>query len=120
MITESISILLIVLFIIFILLRGKHADYAISVCPTLIVPTGHVLVTFFLFASKNVITLQRPQIVIAFADIVFLAITCALFAIFSHKIKNIKTKHIYLFTMIGYSVILTCAFVYQTINPVLI
>ncbi len=115
MITESVSIVLIVLIIVFMLVRTKHADYAISVLPTLIIPAGHILVTFALFASKDIITVERPSIVFAFSDIVLLSITCALFALFSHKIKNKRTKHVYLWTMISYSVILTWAFVYQTL-----
>ncbi len=120
MITESVSIIAIVLIIIFTLIRSKHADYAVSIVPTLIVPTGHIFVMAFMYVSRGFFNFARPAIIFAFADIVLLAITCALFALFSHKIKNQKTRYIYTWTMIIYSVILTWAFIYQTLNPILI
>ncbi len=120
MITESISIVLIVLIIIFMLIRTKHIDYALSVLPTLIIPSGHILVGFALFAMRDIYAPLRPGMVFAFADTVLLAVTCALFALFSHKIKNKRTRNVYVWTMIGYSVILTWAFIHQTISPMLL
>ncbi len=114
MVTECVAILLIVLFIEFILVRTKHIDYAVSVMPTLIVPSTHLLAVFTMFATGKLFLISRPEIVLAFVDIISLSITCALFALFSFKIKSKKTRHIYLWTMVGYSIILTSAFIYQT------
>ncbi len=67
-----------------------------------------------MFATGKILSIPRPEIVLALADIISLSVACALFALFSFKIKSKKTRHIYLWTMVSYSVILTSAFIYQT------
>ncbi len=113
-VTESIAILIIILFILFALLRSQHADYTVSVAPLLIIPFVHLIVNAAMYVAKSGTFNFRPNVVLAFADVISLAISCALFAIFSNKIKNIRTKRVYICVMVGYSIILTCAYIYQT------
>lgn len=116
MITESVSIIAITVCIILVFLRAKRAGYAISVIPLLLVPSMHLLVTGVLFATRSVHYPLPGVVMLAFADIAALAVSCALVVLLSSRIKSKKNKQLYVLLTIGYNVILTCAYVYQTLE----
>ncbi|MEG2653193.1 MAG: hypothetical protein RSA17_06410 [Ruthenibacterium sp.] len=117
MITESIAISAIALCLMFLFVRGKHPDYAISVSPILLVPIIHLTALLALRAADGFLPTVPYQMMVAWADMAALAVSCALFVTFSVKIKSKKTKRLYIMLMVGYSVLLTGAYVYQTLEP---
>lgn len=117
MVTESIAIIALTLCMVFLFVRSKHPDYAASVSPILCVPTMHLLAFLVLRAADHVWVNVPFQIVVALADIVALAVSCALFVTCSVKIKRVRTKRLYIVLMVGYSVVLTCVYVYQIMEP---
>ncbi len=118
MVTESIAILIITLFILFALLRSEHADYAVSVTPLLITPIVNLIISGLIYVLPNSALPFEANVIIIFSHIFALAVACALFVLFSNKIKNANTKKVYVIVMLGYSIILSCAYIYQLIVPV--
>ncbi len=118
MVTESIAILIITLFILFALLRSEHADYAVSITPLLIIPIINLVVSGLIFVLPSTVLPFAPNVMIVFSHILALAVSCSLFVAFSYKIKNVHTKRVYICVMVGYSFLLTCAYIYQSIIPV--
>ena len=119
MVTESVAILAITLCMIVVLVRAKHPDYAASTLPILIVPFVH-LITLPLFRRYGGVFYQGPyQLLQAFADIAAVAVSCLCIVLLSGKIKSTKSKKLYVFLLSGYNIILTCAYVYQTLHPIL-
>ncbi|MEG0178603.1 MAG: hypothetical protein RR654_03530 [Oscillospiraceae bacterium] len=110
MLAECIAVLAITLCMTAIFIRSGHRDYAASLLPLLIVPGGHIFVWVLLKLFSNIIPNLPILICSSFADIASLAISCLLIFFFSGK-------KLYLVILSGYNIILTCAFVFQTLVP---
>lgn len=117
MLAECIAVLAITLCMTAIFIRSGHRDYAASLLPLLIVPGGHIFVWMLLKLFSNIIPNLPILLCSSFADIASLAISCLLIFFFSGKIKNKRNKKLYLVILSGYNIILTCAFVFQTLVP---
>lgn len=118
-ITESIAILAITLCMIVIFVRSKHADYAFSTVPILIVPAMHLLAMMVLRTYGQVLYHGPYQLPVSLMDIVALAISCLCIIGLSTKVKNAKNKKLYIALLSGYNIILTCAYVSQLMHPIL-
>ena len=120
MIMESVAILAVTICIMVVFIRSKNTDYAISVTPLLCVPAAHLLFRPVFAGLQFWIPKMPKQLSLAFTDIAALAVTCLLIFLFSSKIKNAKNKKLYIALLSGYSIILTCAYVYQTLQPLFV
>ncbi len=119
MVTECAAIIAIIICIAFIFMRSGHGDYALSVLPLIIVPFVQIIAPF----AANIIVgfglARYIAMTVSVIDIGALALTCVLIIITSVKIKSKKNKTLYIVLMCGYSVVLTCALVSQTIAPLI-
>lgn len=117
MLAESISVLAITLCMLVLFLKAGHKNYAASLIPLLIVPAGHIFTQLLLYIINHYAHGVPIAIISAFVDMALLAISCLLVYFFSCKIKYPRNKKIYLVMLSSYNVILTCAFVFQTLIP---
>ncbi|MEF9866163.1 MAG: hypothetical protein RR576_12310 [Oscillospiraceae bacterium] len=117
---ESVSILAITACIIVLFLRSGRTDYAASTMPILVVPLVHSFTWGVSKVMHNVLQGYTAQVVLSFADIAALAVSCLLIFFFSSKIKSTKNKKLYIILLSGYNIILTCAFVYQTMFSIIV
>lgn len=104
---------------IFVFIRAGHSDYAASLVPILIVPSAHLIAAPLLRMTDSLLVDIPYQLSLAFVDIAAVAIACLLVILFSAKIKSKKNKNVYVILLSGYNIILTCAFVAQTLHPIL-
>ena len=104
---------------IFVFVRAGHSDYAASLIPILVVPFAHLVGAPLLRMMDSFLTNVPYQLSLAFLDIAAVAIACLLVILFSGKIKSGKNKKVYIILLSGYNIILTCAFVAQTLHPIL-
>ncbi len=114
MVTECVAILAISLCMIAVFIRTGHGDYALSTTPILAVPAIHLLAIPFSWWTDAFFSRLPPQSIVAFADIGAAAITGLLIMFFAGKIQSPKVKKLYVCFLGGYSIILACAFVHQT------
>lgn len=119
MVIESISILAILCCLLVVFIRAHRPDYAISITPIMILPFAHLVALGILKAAVILLPFSSYYICLAFVDIAALAISSALLLLFSVKIKSKRNKRLYIMMLAGYNVILTCAYVYQTLQPML-
>lgn len=119
MTTESISILAITLCMMFLFVRAKRPDYAVSLVPLLLVPAAQLLALPVAHALGGLAPHMHYRMVVAFADVAALAISCGLVELFSSRIKSKKNKRLYIALLIGFNIILACVFIYRTLQPIL-
>ncbi|NCC07999.1 MAG: hypothetical protein EOM30_08155 [Clostridia bacterium] len=119
MITECAAIIAIILCMVFIFMRSGHGDYALSVLPLIIVPFVQIIAPFAAHLIVGMGFSKYPAMTAAVIDICALALTCVCIILTSVKIKSKKNKNLYIILMCGYSVVLTCALVSQTIAPLI-
>lgn len=117
MVTESVAILAVTICMILLFIRAGHGDYAASLIPLLIVPFMHMLAVLTLHAFHGIFVSIPYALLVSFADIIGLAISCLLIIVFSNKVKSKKNKRLYIVLLTGYNILLTCAFVWQILQP---
>ncbi len=108
--SESVAILSLYLLIFILLLRKKHPGYAFSVVWLSLLPCAHLLfglLSFTPFANVFPVPFSTVQ---GFVDLLATVISVAAIAMFSRKIESLKNRRIYLFSLIGYSVLLGWAY----------
>ncbi|MEF9969037.1 MAG: hypothetical protein RR867_03425 [Ruthenibacterium sp.] len=116
-VTECVAILAITLCMVVVFVRAGHGDYAASLVPILIVPAAHLVATPLIHLFASAFTALPHQMLLAFADIAALGIACVCVVFLSAKIKSRKNKRVYMVLISGYNILLTCAFVAQTLSP---
>lgn len=113
MLVESIAIVMILIFIVVIFLRAHRKDYAMASLPFLLVPLAHALIMilgeFFRFANTPLFR--------AGGDVLALAVSIAMTAIFSTQVKSRRSRYVYLCLCGVFSVALTLIFIYQIYLP---
>lgn len=100
-----------------VFVRAGHGDYAASLVPILIVPAAHLVATPLIRIFASALTTMPHQMLLAFVDIAAVCIACVCVAFLSAKIKSKKNKRVYMTLISGYNILLTCAFVAQTLSP---
>lgn len=118
LVTESIAILAITLCMGAIFVRRQRADYAASLVPILLVPAVHLLATLLLSRYGRFVYYGPYQLPLALADIAALAVSCLCIILLSVKVKSKKNKQLYIVLLTGYNIVLTCAFVYNILHPI--
>lgn len=117
MVIESISVLAILICLFVVFIRAQRPDFAVSITPIMILPFAHLVALGILKAAVYLLPFSSYFVCLAFVDIAALAISSALLLLCSGKIKSKRNKRFYLIVLAGYNVILTCAYVYQTLQP---
>lgn len=105
MFVEAVSMLMIFSVMIFIFLRAKKKNYAISIVPLLILPFVHTVME--LFGSHMSINVR------AVADVVALAVAVALMGCFSNFFMKGKSKFLYLLICGGFTTIVCIIFLFN-------
>ncbi|MGD9559857.1 MAG: hypothetical protein AB7V55_04535 [Oscillospiraceae bacterium] len=120
MIREGIAVLLIGVLLVFAYLRTKHYGYAVAVLPVCFIPVGHLLINLILYMTKGAFFFGiRPAVVIAFTDLLTLAITCVSIVVISRRIESKHNRRLYLAAMLAYSVLLGWAFIFSSVFIIL-
>lgn len=116
MIAESFAILIIGVLLLITFLHKRHPGYALATLPVFFVPAGHLIITLVLKISKDRFFGIRPFMVVAFADVLALALSCVFVVVFSKNVQSKKIRSLYLITMLAYSVLLGWAYLYNTLS----
>lgn len=119
LVVESVSILAISICMVVVFLKAGHADYALSLTPIMLVPFTHIAFLFILRVTHVFLPTISYRIVLSFADMAALAVASILLLFFSYKIKSKRNKKLYIVLLCGYNIVLTCAYVYQTLQPLM-
>lgn len=117
MLVESVSILAILICIAIIFMRSGHRVAALGVTPLLLVPAVHILARGLSFWMVKWLPRMPREVMIAFADIAAVAGTGLMIFLMAGKLKAPRARKLYVSLMSGYNIILTCTYVYQTLEP---
>ncbi len=118
MLVESVSILATLLCIIIIFVRSGHKMAALGCTPLLLVPAVHLLAFGLSYMLQRILPCPRA-VMIAFADIAAVAFSGLIIHLQSAKIPAQKPRRLYVTLLCGYNIILTCLYVYRTLEPIL-
>ncbi len=116
MVRESIAILVICLLLLAASLRAKHVGYALAVLPVGIIPLGHLIMSGVLFASQGQFFGVRPSVVMAFSDLVSLAVACVVVVLIGLRIQSKRNRTIYLVVLLLYTVLLGWLYLYSSLQ----
>lgn len=119
MIQESIAVLLVGVILLVVFIRSKHYGYALGVSPLLVLPVFHLLIRGILLATGGRFFGLRQAVVVAFVDVLAIAVTCAFIAIIGGRIQSKTNKGLYIAMMMVYSILLGWAFAFNTLKPLL-
>lgn len=117
MIRESVAILVIGVLMLAVLARAKYFNYVVAVTPILVLPVAHLIIRGVLHLSKGAFFGVRQQVVIGFVDLLAVLGTGILIMALSQKIESKATRRVYQVMLIGYTVILGWAYIYNTLQP---
>ncbi|MDL2324465.1 hypothetical protein LJC61_04870 [Ruminococcaceae bacterium OttesenSCG-928-A16] len=116
MVAESIAILAICALLAVGFMRSKFNKATLMVLPITVIPAGHLLVKGLLwFAKSGSLFGVRTAMLLAFANVICLGITCGIIVGLSRYIKTKKMRRIYLGVMVGYSVLIGWAYIFDTL-----
>lgn len=111
MVVESVAILSICCCIIVSFVKSGNADYAVATLPVACVPAAHLLAFPLEGLTKMLLPQVSKYILLLGFDLVGLAVSCFLIALFSGKIHSKKNKRIYVALLGTYCIVLTAIFV---------
>ncbi len=110
---ESAAILALYLLIFVLLIRKKHIGYALSVVWLSLLPCVHLLFGFLSFSPLPALLPASYATVQGFADLVATVVSVVAIVLFSRKIESVKNRRIYLVSLVGYSVLLGWAYLFN-------
>lgn len=119
MIQESFAILAVFVLLFISFARSKYSAYTPTAVPMIVTPVVYILARGFLYATKGGIFGFRYEVVLAFACVIGLALTVLVAAIISVRFNAKKNRVMYLGLILLYSSILSWAYIYQSLLPIL-
>lgn len=116
MVVESVAILGITLCILVVFVRSGNADYAVAATPLLIVPAVNLVgVLAARLGGGAPVWGDQFFLIRCFLDVAGVAVACGLIVLFSGKVKNRRKKGLYVGICSAYCILLTCAYIYNTL-----
>lgn len=119
MVVESFSIILVGILLLVAFLRSKHPGYLVATLPVFFIPVGHLLIRFVLYLSKGAFFGFRAAIVVAFADMLALALSCVFVIVLSRRIPSKRIRQLYIVIMLIYSILLGWAYILNALSDIL-
>lgn len=119
MIREAAAILILEALLLVAYWRKKHYSYAVAVLPICIVPAMHLLINFILYLTRGAFFGIRPAVVIAFTDVLALAVTSVLVVLASQRFESTRNRRMYVVISLVYSVLLGWAFIFENLAKIM-
>lgn len=116
MVRESVAILVVGVLLLGVFIRSRHPGYALGVLPITFIPLGHLIIRGVLYVSRQQFFGIRPAVVTAFADLLALAVSCAVIFLFGHRIQSKRNRMLYLLIMLTYTVLMGWVYIFTTIS----
>lgn len=117
---ESFAVLLVGLILIVVFVRSKHYGFALAAMPVMLIPVGHLLIRLVLYLTKGSFFGARPPMVIAFTDVLSLALSCVFVVLFSRVFQSRRNRGLYLVTLLAYNILLGWAYIYNALDGILL
>ena len=114
MLVESWAIIVIILALGFIYVRSGRTNYGFGVLPLTLVPFGY-LVSAPLSRYFNDLFQVNANYFRVIVVVTMLVVACVLMAVLANAIKSKVSRHIYIVICSGFTVILSCVFIYDII-----
>lgn len=115
MVREAAAILIVEALLLITFLRRRYRPYAVAALPLCIVPAVHLLINLILYATQGQFFGVRPATVIAFADVLALAVTCVVVVLISQRLASRRGRRIYIIASLVFSFILCWAFIFENV-----
>ncbi|NLW77880.1 MAG: hypothetical protein GXY32_00505 [Ruminococcaceae bacterium] len=119
MVREAAAILIVEALLLVTFWRRRYHSYAVAVLPLCIVPAVHLLINLILYATQGQFFGVRPATVIAFADVLALAVTCVVVVLISQRSGSKRNRRIYVITSLIYSFVLCWAFIFENVIKIM-
>lgn len=120
MVSESIAIIFVWLVLFIAFLRAKHIGYAVAVLPITFTPFMYLTARGILLLSDSWLFGTRPSVALAFINFVVVVISCAVIVIIGGHIDSKRNRRLYLVTMLSYTILLGWAYIFNSLQAVLL
>ncbi len=119
MIRESIAIAAIGLLLLTAFMRSRHYGYMVASLPVLILPVAHLFTRGILYVARNQFFGLRPQVVMAFGDVLGLVAGCVVVGVVANKIVSKKARAVYLAVILPFTLLLGWIYIYSSLHVLL-
>lgn len=113
MLVESIAIVLIIVFIVFVFLRSNRKEYAAATAPLVILPFFHILA----FLVDDLFSIVLSTNLKAGVDIFGLVVSVSFIAMMSTKLKSKRSRTGYLLVCTTFTTALALIFIFNHYAP---